>query len=297
VEERNSTAVAVARYLQGLNIDEPLAMLRSGATNFYHADGLGSVTSLSNGSGSIAQTYTFDSFGNQTGSSGSLTNPFRYTARESDTETGLYYYRARYYDPGTGRFLSEDPIGFNAGSDFYTYVGNSSTNFLDPKGLLQVCCRPAHQKWFTVYTKLTLQPPACHCFLKLSDGHTLGGYFDRSLGNFGNLVTRRDDDTDYKRFASESTCKDVPGKPCENDAKAKKAFSEGSHGAWGIFPTDGGTSNDAAAQILKDAGIGYNLPVCAYGKGPDGDAPPNGVHKPIGILPGIPGPPIFPRIF
>jgi hypothetical protein len=47
----------------------------------------------------LAQTYTFDSFGRLTGSSGSLKNPFQYTAREFDTETGLYYYRARYYDP------------------------------------------------------------------------------------------------------------------------------------------------------------------------------------------------------
>jgi len=67
-------------------------------------------TSLSNGTGSLAQTYTFDSFGNQTASSGSLTSPFQYTARESDPETGLYYYRARYYDPVVGKFLTEDPL-------------------------------------------------------------------------------------------------------------------------------------------------------------------------------------------
>jgi hypothetical protein len=85
----------VARYAQTQNVDEPLAMLRSGATSYYHADGLGSVTSLSNSAGALAQTYAYDSFGKQTSSSGSLTNPFQYTARESDTETGLYYYRAR----------------------------------------------------------------------------------------------------------------------------------------------------------------------------------------------------------
>jgi len=49
--------------------------------------------------GALAQTYTFDSFGKQTASSGSLTSPFQYTGREFDPETGLYYYRARYYDP------------------------------------------------------------------------------------------------------------------------------------------------------------------------------------------------------
>ena len=136
VEETNSTGAAAARYENTQNIDELLGMLRSSATSFYHADGLGSVTSLSNASGSLAQTYTFDSFGKQTASSGSLTNPFQYTARESDTETGLYYYRARYYDPSAGRFLSEDPIGFNsAQDDFYSYAGNSPLGRVDPLGL------------------------------------------------------------------------------------------------------------------------------------------------------------------
>jgi len=85
-------------------------MLRSAATSYFHADGLGSITSLSNAAGSIANTYTYDSFGKLTASTGSLVNSFQYTARESDTETGLYYYRARYYDSSLGRFLLEDPL-------------------------------------------------------------------------------------------------------------------------------------------------------------------------------------------
>jgi RHS repeat-associated protein len=60
------------------------------------------VTSLTNGAGALAQTYTFDSFGKQIASNGSLTNPFQYTAREFDTETGLCYYRARYYGQSVG---------------------------------------------------------------------------------------------------------------------------------------------------------------------------------------------------
>ncbi len=135
IEETNSSGAVVARYSQGLNIDEPLAMQRSSTTSFYQADGLGSVTSLSNGAGAVAQTYTFDSFGKLTASSGSLTNPFQYTAREWDAETNLQFSRARYYDPSTGRFLSEDPIGFNGGFNFYRYVGNSSTNLVDQLGL------------------------------------------------------------------------------------------------------------------------------------------------------------------
>src|SRR5262249_19632267 len=134
IEETNSSGAVVARYSQGPNIDEPLAMLRAGATSYYNADGLGSITSLANGTGSLTQAYTFDSFGKQTASSGSLTNPFQYTARESDSETGLYYYRGRYYDQTTGRFLSEDPIGFRGGIDFYPYTRNSPVTFNDPTG-------------------------------------------------------------------------------------------------------------------------------------------------------------------
>jgi RHS repeat-associated protein len=134
IEETNSAGTAVARYSDGLNIDEPLAMLRSAATSYYHADGLGSVTSLSNAAGALAQTYTFDSFGKQTASSGSLTNSFQYTARESDPETGLYYYRARYYDPTIGRFISMDPIGFKGGDNHYEFVKNNPLLLRDPRG-------------------------------------------------------------------------------------------------------------------------------------------------------------------
>jgi RHS repeat-associated protein len=136
IEETNSSGAAVARYEPTQNIDEPLAMLRSGATSYFHADGLGSVTSLSNAAGSIANTYIYDSFGKLTASTGSLVNPFQYTARESDAETGLYYYRARYYDPTAGRFLSEDPIRFAGSINFYTYVSNKPVLRIDPTGLI-----------------------------------------------------------------------------------------------------------------------------------------------------------------
>src|SRR6266699_1629034 len=142
IEETNSSGAAVARYAQTQNIDEPLAMLRSAATSYYHADGLGSVTSLSNAAGSIANTYTYDSFGKLTNSTGSLVNPFRYTARESDTETGLYYFRARYFDPNIGRFVTEDPVEFKSGDvNFYAYVGDNPTNAADPLGLCKVIVR------------------------------------------------------------------------------------------------------------------------------------------------------------
>jgi RHS repeat-associated protein len=138
-EETNSSGGVVARYTQADNLDEPMAMLRSGTTSYYETDGLGTITSLSNTAGALAQTYTFDSFGNTTASSGSLTNPFQYTGRELDSETSLYYYRARYYDPRPGRFLSEDPLGPKKdGPNLYAYVSNNPIMSVDPTGRVKI---------------------------------------------------------------------------------------------------------------------------------------------------------------
>lgn len=129
VQEVDNTGNVLARYTNQMRVDEPLTEIRSGTTSYYQQDGLGSVTSLRNGSGSLWNTYTFDSYGKLNASTGTLTNPFQYTGRESDQETGLYYYRARYYDPSVGRFMSEDPIGFKGGPNFYDYVGNDPVDF------------------------------------------------------------------------------------------------------------------------------------------------------------------------
>jgi RHS repeat-associated protein len=135
VQETNTVGALIARYSQTQNTDEPLAAIRSGATSYYETDGLGSATSLSSAAGSVANTYTYDSFGKLTASTGAVVNPVQYTARETDSETGLYYYRARYYDSSTGRFLSEDPTSFHGGINFYSYVANDPVNRIDPTGL------------------------------------------------------------------------------------------------------------------------------------------------------------------
>jgi RHS repeat-associated protein len=135
VEEVGNSGNVLARYTQGQVMDQPLAELRSGTTSYYHQDALGSITSLSNGVGALANTYSYDSFGKLTASTGALTNPFQYTGREFDPETGIYQYRARYYDQSGGRFISEDPIAFRGGVDFYVYVRNNPTDLIDPTGL------------------------------------------------------------------------------------------------------------------------------------------------------------------
>jgi RHS repeat-associated protein len=135
IEEVDNAGNVLARYTHSPVIDQPLAAFHSGTNSYYQQDGLGSVTSLSNGNASLANTYAYDSYGKLTASSGTLVNPVQYTGREFDSETGIYEYRARYYDPSAGRFLSEDPIGFDGGTDFYAYAASNPANFIDPSGL------------------------------------------------------------------------------------------------------------------------------------------------------------------
>jgi RHS repeat-associated protein len=126
----------LAKYAQGEGIDQPVALSSGGAIYFYEADGLGSISSLTNSSGALANTYTYDSFGNVTASTGTVVNPFQFAGREFDPETGLYYYRARYYDPTAGRFLSEDPISVDGGLNVYRYAWNGPLGASDPFGLV-----------------------------------------------------------------------------------------------------------------------------------------------------------------
>jgi RHS repeat-associated protein len=131
VTDLDANGAVLARYAQGAGIDEPLASSTGLGTAFFEADGLGSVTSLSGATG-ITDTYTYKPFGITT-ATGSNPNRFRFTGREWDSETNLYYYRARYYDPSTGRFISEDPA--RSTSNFYPYTRNNPVNRTDPLGL------------------------------------------------------------------------------------------------------------------------------------------------------------------
>jgi RHS repeat-associated protein len=104
---------------------------------WYLTDKLGSVRENVNSSGSVIDSITYDTYGNILAETApSSGDRFKYTSREWDSEIGQYFYRARYYSPGIGRFESEDPIGFNGGDpNFYRYVFNSVTSLIDPRGL------------------------------------------------------------------------------------------------------------------------------------------------------------------
>jgi RHS repeat-associated protein len=104
-EVRGSTAL---KYVHGLGIDEPLAIDDGSALTYFHSDGLGSVVKATNASGAVNLTRQYDAWGNL--EIGASEPGLSYTGRECDPEIGVYYYRARYYEPKIGRFISEDPL-------------------------------------------------------------------------------------------------------------------------------------------------------------------------------------------
>ena len=97
-------------------------------------DALGSVVAETNAAGTVAANLSYEPYGKSTITGTVSGNSQQYTGRENDG-TGLYYYRARYYNPATGRFMSEDPIGFAGGADTYTYANGNPVLLIDPFGL------------------------------------------------------------------------------------------------------------------------------------------------------------------
>ncbi len=136
----DETNTIKAKYLRGVVVDEIINGWQydsaGSRTNYtFHHDHLTSVTALTAHEGSTIQTTQYNPFGSTQSTIGSSSNQLSFTGREKDVDTSLYYYRARYYDPELGRFISEDPLRFQAGINFYAYVGNNPINANDPSGL------------------------------------------------------------------------------------------------------------------------------------------------------------------
>jgi RHS repeat-associated protein len=238
----------------------------SGALSLL-ADPLGSTIALADSLGAIQTQYTYEPFGKTTSSGQNSSNSSQFTARENDG-TGLYYYRARYYDSNKARFISEDPIGFKAGVNFYAYVENDPVNAIDPTGLdvVSVCCRPLFYKPWLLIFKLWH-----HCYITIRQETASGGFIrPDSWGVLGNpdstknQIPRKNDGRNVG-----GTCKPVPGvyKSCDVENlrdgldAAEKSKSCPSCGAdykgWFLKggAIDGFNSNTWVYNMLNGAGL------------------------------------------
>jgi RHS repeat-associated protein len=119
-------------YVHGPSVDEPLSKETDGVPTYYHADALGSIVRETNAGGVVTNTLHYDAWGNI---EAGARDGFAFTGREWDPETGLYLYRARYYDARLGRFVSEDPAGLSAGVNLLEYVSGNPIVRRDPTGL------------------------------------------------------------------------------------------------------------------------------------------------------------------
>jgi RHS repeat-associated protein len=145
IDEHNSSDTQQAKYIHGPAIDEMLVRTTPADTAYYHQDGLGSTTALTNPTGTLLERYRYDVFGaptflDATGTavpSSPTSNRFQYTGREYLAELSLYDYRNRVYQAELGRFLQTDPIGFDAEDvNLYRYVANNPVDWVDPLGLM-----------------------------------------------------------------------------------------------------------------------------------------------------------------
>lgn len=134
IAELRNGAVS-AHLLTGLAIDETIARYTNEGERTLLTDALGSVLITAKEDATVVTAYGYSPYGENQIMGTDEHNPIQYTAREND-DTGLYYYRARYYDPQLKRFISEDPIGIDGGPNVYAYVRGNPTNKIDPYGLI-----------------------------------------------------------------------------------------------------------------------------------------------------------------
>ena len=134
----DGSGTLTARYLQGPMVDEVLARdTPSGGVAWYLPDRLGTVRDIIDNSGAVLDHIAYGAYGQiLSQSNASAGDRFGYAGMQTDATTGLYFDQARWYDPGSGRFISQDPIMFSAGdSNLYRFVMNSPADYSDPLGL------------------------------------------------------------------------------------------------------------------------------------------------------------------
>ena len=155
IEEVEANGVLEATYIYGSDMDEVICMERGEETYYYHYNATGSVIQLTGSEGELVEQYEYDPYGKVTIYDGSYTslvgsavgNPYLFTGRRLDSESGLYFYRSRYFSAELGRFLQRDPLGYVDGLSMYEYVLSNPKNWKDPLGLNADPCENNDSFW------------------------------------------------------------------------------------------------------------------------------------------------------
>ena len=205
IQERDGSNNPLVTYTRGTDLSGTaqgaggigglLARTDGSGSSYYHADGNVNVTMLVNGSGAMVAKYLYDSYGNTLGTWGTLAaaNTYRYSSKEIDLKSGLYYYGYRYYQPNLQRWLNHDPIAEWGGINLYEFVGNNPINWIDSLGLdITFSGSPAEQKALKDALQRVRKTPKgnelCNKLLLSKDKYDIGptsdnAYFDPKTKN------------------------------------------------------------------------------------------------------------------
>ena len=259
IAEANAGYSIIKTYVNGANIDEILQVTRyqSPVTRYYYLyDGLGSVTDITDDTGSLVEHYTYTVYGkpaiyDDQGAiltTSSVDNSYYFTGRRLDSETSLYYYRARYYSYKLGRFLQTDPVGYEAGINLYAYCGNNPVLYIDPSGLVWVITRPV-RKWGITWGR--------HGYFKFDDCSTasLNREDEKTWVGPERKALSPEEEKKWRKWVDldEDKLREAIEKAKSlNDPK--KDDVDGEDYKWSNWPKPSNSSNDWINRRLKEAG-------------------------------------------
>lgn len=247
----------INRFVFNSGADEIFAQVSAaGVVSFLHQDQSGSVIATTDSSGAVVGKYKYSPYGESASLVGST---FGYTGQRYDIETGLYYYKNRYYAPSLGRFLQPDPIGYLGGMNLYNYCGADPLNKSDPLGLFE-------QSWDYWTFQVVLHPvppiysdwnPNIGWHASIIASHIVGKQYTYSTGKGINWMHDEMDMTVYDFSAGPSDGFGLPGSTIEEFLYGNAKYDYNLQLKGGITALnkkiDGAAGRDKFAELLAAA--------------------------------------------